>query len=201
MVGWTGMRGVVALAAAMSLPEKLANGDPFPQRNLIIFLTFSVILVTLVLQGLTLPGTDPLAGAGAASAAPTARSAKRAALCCRLRWSVWNRRRPAIVPNSLPSMTICGSTISTACRCCKGKESADAVETAGQYGRSLDLTLELLRCEREAALALRGEGRINDEVLRLLEHEMDLRESELTLQSRPPRRAGSSACRPPGLNF
>ena len=49
------MRGVVALAAAMSLPEKLANGDPFPQRNLIIFLTFSVILVTLVLQGLTLP--------------------------------------------------------------------------------------------------------------------------------------------------
>jgi hypothetical protein len=45
------------------------------------------------------------------------------------------------------------------------------------------LTLELLRCEREAALALRGEGRINDEVLRVLEHEMDLRESELALQA------------------
>src|SRR5258707_8488083 len=55
VVGWTGMRGVVALAAAISLPEKLANGADFPQRNLIIFLTFSVILVTLVLQGLTLP--------------------------------------------------------------------------------------------------------------------------------------------------
>src|SRR3954463_4776900 len=49
------MRGVIALAAALSLPEQLADGSPFPQRNMIIFLTFSVILVTLVLQGLTLP--------------------------------------------------------------------------------------------------------------------------------------------------
>jgi CPA1 family monovalent cation:H+ antiporter len=53
VTGWTGMRGVIALAAALSLPERLADGSPFPQRSLIIFLTFSVILVTLVLQGLT----------------------------------------------------------------------------------------------------------------------------------------------------
>src|SRR5258705_2218451 len=55
VVGWTGMRGVVALAAAISLPEQLANGADFPHRNLIIFLTFSAIFVTLVVQGLTLP--------------------------------------------------------------------------------------------------------------------------------------------------
>src|ERR1700719_4092648 len=55
VVGWTGMRGGVALAAALPLPEALSGGSPFPQRNLIIFLTFCVILVTLVLQGLTLP--------------------------------------------------------------------------------------------------------------------------------------------------
>ncbi len=55
IIGWTGMRGVVALAAALALPVTLSDGSPFPQRNLIIFLTFSVILVTLVLQGLTLP--------------------------------------------------------------------------------------------------------------------------------------------------
>jgi monovalent cation/hydrogen antiporter len=55
VVGWTGMRGVVALAAAISLPETLKDGSPFPQRNVIIFLTFSVIFVTLVVQGLTLP--------------------------------------------------------------------------------------------------------------------------------------------------
>ena len=50
VVGWTGMRGVLALAAAIALPETLADGSPFPQRNLIVFLTFSVILVTLVLR-------------------------------------------------------------------------------------------------------------------------------------------------------
>ncbi len=55
VVGWTGMRGVLALAAAISVPEVLWNGQPFESRNLIVFLAFCVILVTLVLQGLTLP--------------------------------------------------------------------------------------------------------------------------------------------------
>ncbi|WP_018626158.1 Na+/H+ antiporter [Niabella aurantiaca] len=56
LLGWTGMRGVVSLAAALSVPAVLDDGSPFPQRNLILFITFVVILVTLVLQGLTLPG-------------------------------------------------------------------------------------------------------------------------------------------------
>ncbi|MCG2612856.1 Na+/H+ antiporter [Terrimonas sp. NA20] len=53
--GWAGMRGVVSLAAALSIPVYLTNGQAFPQRNLILFITFIVILVTLVFQGLTLP--------------------------------------------------------------------------------------------------------------------------------------------------
>ena len=53
--GWAGMRGVVSLAAALSIPLLLSNGEPFPYRNLILFITFIVILVTLVFQGLTLP--------------------------------------------------------------------------------------------------------------------------------------------------
>jgi Na+/H+ antiporter len=55
IIGWAGMRGVVSLAAALSLPLTLDNGQPLPERNLIIFITFVVILVTLVFQGLTLP--------------------------------------------------------------------------------------------------------------------------------------------------
>ncbi|HEY0273461.1 MAG TPA: Na+/H+ antiporter, partial [Chitinophaga sp.] len=47
--------GVVSLAAALSIPILMDNGQPFPQRNLILFITFVVILVTLVFQGLTLP--------------------------------------------------------------------------------------------------------------------------------------------------
>lgn len=55
VLGWAGMRGVVSLAAAMSIPITLSDGTPFPQRNLILFITFIVILTTLLLQGLTLP--------------------------------------------------------------------------------------------------------------------------------------------------
>jgi NhaP-type Na+/H+ or K+/H+ antiporter len=79
IVAWTGMRGVLALAAAISLPTVLQNGAPFPQRNVIIFLTFCVIFATLVLQGLTLPavirklglsaGGDPQPGRAAGPSA------------------------------------------------------------------------------------------------------------------------------------
>jgi monovalent cation/hydrogen antiporter len=55
VLGWAGMRGVVSLAAALSIPVALKNGADFPTRNMILFITFTVILVTLVLQGLTLP--------------------------------------------------------------------------------------------------------------------------------------------------
>ena len=55
VLGWAGMRGVVSLAAALSIPAVLSQGQPFPHRPLILFITFIVILVTLVLQGLTLP--------------------------------------------------------------------------------------------------------------------------------------------------
>lgn len=55
IIGWAGMRGVVSLAAALSIPLLINNDQPFPYRNLILFITFIVILVTLVFQGLTLP--------------------------------------------------------------------------------------------------------------------------------------------------
>lgn len=55
ITGWAGMRGVVSLAAALSIPLFSSTGEAFPYRHLILFITFIVILVTLVLQGLTLP--------------------------------------------------------------------------------------------------------------------------------------------------
>ncbi len=55
LISWMGMRGSVSLAAALALPFLTDAGEPFPQRDLIVFLTFCVILVTLVLQGLSLP--------------------------------------------------------------------------------------------------------------------------------------------------
>lgn len=55
IVAWTGMRGVVSLAAALALPLEKADGSPFPGRDLIVFLSFVIILATLVVQGLSLP--------------------------------------------------------------------------------------------------------------------------------------------------
>ncbi|WP_116788226.1 Na+/H+ antiporter [Flavobacterium psychrotrophum] len=55
LLGWAGMRGVVSLAAALSIPVQLDDGTQFPERNLILYITFIVILTTLLLQGLTLP--------------------------------------------------------------------------------------------------------------------------------------------------
>jgi monovalent cation/hydrogen antiporter len=55
VMAWSGMRGAVSLAVALAIPTMTAAGQAFPQRNLIIFLTFVVILVTLVVQGLSLP--------------------------------------------------------------------------------------------------------------------------------------------------
>lgn len=55
IIGWAGMRGVVSLASALAIPLTLSNGEAFPHRNLILFITFVVILATLVFQGLTLP--------------------------------------------------------------------------------------------------------------------------------------------------
>ena len=55
LVAWSGMRGVVSLASALAVPLTLTNGEKFPHRDLLLFITFSVILFTLVLQGLSLP--------------------------------------------------------------------------------------------------------------------------------------------------
>ncbi len=55
VIGWSGMRGVVSLASALAVPLTLTNGQVFPHRNLILFITFVVIFFTLVLQGLSLP--------------------------------------------------------------------------------------------------------------------------------------------------
>src|SRR5262249_10261555 len=69
---WTGMRGVISLAPAIALPQTFHDGTPFSQRSMIIFLAFSAILVTLVLQGLTLPPLIRALGLAGASASHSA---------------------------------------------------------------------------------------------------------------------------------
>jgi len=105
VIGWTGMRGVIALAAAISLPEVLASGKLFPHRSIIVFLTYSVILVTLVLQGLTLPLLIRALGLAGTSTPHTEEGeARRFVLQAALRYLQEQRKSDA--PEGMLCMTI-----------------------------------------------------------------------------------------------
>jgi CPA1 family monovalent cation:H+ antiporter len=181
VLGWAGMRGVLALAAAMSLPERLADGTPFPQRNLIIFLTFSVILVTLVLQGLTLPSVIRMLGlAGTSGPNCEAREARR--IMTRTALQRLEQARAQDIPELEPVYNHLNQHYEDRLQRLTRKDNGGE-QSSEHYARVLDLNLNLLRAERETALSLRAAGRISDETLRQIERELDLRESELTLDA------------------
>jgi monovalent cation/hydrogen antiporter len=181
IVGWTGMRGVVALAAALALPEVLLNGQPFPQRNLIVFLTFSVILVTLVLQGLTLPPLIRALGlcGTRADSEDEEEEARRVITSSALAYLEGLRGSDtaefAAVYDDISHRYARRLAVLS-------KESSDNDALSGkELTRYRKLLSELLRLERRTAVQLRNDGRINDEVLRKLEHELDLSETRLAL--------------------
>jgi len=181
IVGWTGMRGVVALAAALALPEVLASGQPFPQRDLIVFLTFSVILVTLVLQGLTLPPLIRALGLGGAGSdlKDEEDEARRVITSTALTYLEGMRGK------DIAEFTAVYDDISHRYARRLASLSKESQESDALSGRELThyrkLLGELLKLERKTAVQLRNEGRINDEVLRKLEYELDLSETRLTL--------------------
>jgi CPA1 family monovalent cation:H+ antiporter len=181
VIGWTGMRGVVALAAAISLPEKLANGADFPQRNLIIFLTFSVILVTLVLQGLTLPPLIRVLGlAGGIGRDTEEDDARREMIAAALQRLRSERERDSEQFHEVYE------EIEERYRHRLGAlqnhdGDSDRHESAAHVARYKDLLKQLMRIERHTAVSLRNQGRLNDEVLRRIEHELDLSEMRLAL--------------------
>jgi len=180
IVGWTGMRGVVALAAAISLPEQLADGSDFPYRNLIIFLTFSVILVTLVLQGLTLPPLIRALGlAGIQGRNKEEDEGRRAMLDAALEFLAQRKERDG------KEFEDVYEEIEERYRhrlgALRGESEVGAEEDAAHVARYVELTRELLKIERHTAVKLRNEGKLNDEVLRRIEHELDLGEMKLAL--------------------
>ncbi|MFG2567805.1 Na+/H+ antiporter [Streptomyces sp. NPDC048567] len=180
IVGWAGMRGVVSLAIAFSVPLVTADGDAFPARNLVLFLTFTTVIGTLVVQGLTLPllvrvlklpgrdrQADTLAEAQAQNEASTAAEARLDELLTdernrlpepladRLR-TVLERRRNAVWERLGAANPVTG-------------ESAD--ET---YRR---LAGEMIETEREVFVRLRDARRIDDEMVRTLLRRLDLEEA------------------------
>jgi monovalent cation/hydrogen antiporter len=180
IVGWTGMRGVIALAAAISLPETLADGSPFPQRNLILFLTFCVILVTLVVQGLSLPPLIRLLGlAGAGGEHCEEEEARRIIASGALAHLEEARGQDLPEFNSVYD-DLAKRYAQRLASLRKETNDEDELSTKSM-DRYRGVLKELLREERKTAVRLRNDGRINDEVLRKLEHELDLSETRMSL--------------------
>ncbi|HEY0613493.1 MAG TPA: Na+/H+ antiporter [Candidatus Elarobacter sp.] len=180
VLGTAGMRGIVSLAAALALPETVGNGVPFPQRDLILFITFVVILVTLVGEGLALPwlirrwNIKDAEDAGRVVAAARVRVAE----------SVRDHLR-----------TLESTFESTAEWEVAGRLSADYEQRVTHYTAHADglepeddarmheiercLRREAYDAERRVLQAMRRAGEVTDDVYRHLEWDLDLAESRL----------------------
>ena len=183
IVAWTGMRGAVSLAAALALPLVVDGGGMFPERNLIIFLTFSVILGTLLLQGFTLPpliqalGLDDVDEVLELEELSARQRAAEAALgrLEELTGEDWvmddtaERVRGAYVYRHRRFSA----------RIDDGDgQSAIYEQRSESFQR---LTRELLEAQRSVLIRMRDDGEINDDVLRTLERELDLEDSRLEI--------------------
>lgn len=175
VVGWAGMRGVVTLAAALSVPRTVDDGSPLPGRALLVWLAFAVIVVTLVLQGSTLPllirmlripGDDPTQDALAEAAVQhEASRAARAALD-----EAAAGASPAVV-GQLHALTEHHAN-----RAWERLGDQQRETPSATYRR---LRRAMLEAEREVFRRARDEGRIEDVVLRRVQRDMDLEESQL----------------------
>jgi Na+/H+ antiporter len=178
IVAWTGMRGVVSLAAALALPLVGANGRPFPARSLILFLTFAVILATLVFQGLSLPPLIRWLGVRDDHAVEKeecrARLKANEAALARLEEIAETEKADSDILQRLRV------EYEDRIRQLEARDQGDQVRRglfSGDYER---LSRETLRVERETLIQLRNERQINDEVLRRIQHDIDLAEARLS---------------------
>ena len=183
VVAWAGMRGVVSLAAAFGVPMTTLSGAPFPGRPQLVFLTFVVVIGTLLLHGLTLPWlirrlgvqgdearTDAIAAAAAQDRAARAAADRLDALLAEEEVSDvqeraaevlrgWNTRRRNSAWERL------------------GRDADEIGESPAEAFRRL--RLEMLAAERAAFIGERDSGQIDDEVLREVLRGLDLEEATL----------------------
>jgi monovalent cation/hydrogen antiporter len=178
VISWMGMRGAVSLAAALALPLETDADLPFPGRELIIFLAFTVILGTLVLQGLTLPALIARVGLeddGMEIKEDTkARILAAEAALQRLDELVdedWVREDTAERMRGLYDFR----RTRFAARY-TGDDGDGIEERSMNYQR---LRRELLEAERAEIVSLRRQGRISDDVMRAVERDLDLEDQRL----------------------
>ena len=179
ILAFAGVRGAVSLAAALALPFTLASGEAFPYRDLILFVAFGVIVVTLVGLGLTLPPVVRLLGVADAGR-DELRAEHEAEIVAR-------RVALEAALKSLEKITQDRALSDEVVRLLRARHEI----RAGQLPTSLDpdahdlsvagarLTLELIAAERKFIHLLLRDGTITDEIRRRIERDLDLEEASL----------------------
>ena len=179
---WAGMRGAVSLAAALAVPVATDAGDPFPGRDLILWMTFCVILATLVFQGLTLPWLIRMLGVH-----DDGEEERREELKTRIKIAAAALDRidelegePWVRPETLERMRGQYRYRKRRFAVQAGKiEDEDGIEDQSQgYQRA---TREAITAQRRVLVALRDQGTISNDVMHRIERELDLEDSRLEL--------------------
>lgn len=182
LVSWAGMRGVVSLAAAFALPLSTENGEPFPQRNLLLLLTFVVIAATLLGQGLSLPvlvrrlglpGPDP---ARVRLDEESAQQATADAALRRLDELLAEEDPPPGVAERLRA-TVENKQTAARERLENDPDGSDQDEAPSSAYRRL--RGEMLTTEREQLVRMRNDGRIEEDLLQRIQRDLDLEEAAL----------------------
>jgi monovalent cation/hydrogen antiporter len=181
LLGFTGIRGIVSLAAALAIPFTVADGSPFPDRDLILILVFAVIFVTLVGEGLTLPAV--VRALGLADAGRRERETERAeefnvrrlaveAAIERLESLAKSRKLPE--PVVRPMLAHLRNRLEDVGHRKEGNEHHKKLAELGD-----ELALALIEAERDLVNKLYRGGELKDEGRRRIERELDLRDTLL----------------------
>lgn len=180
LVGWTGMRGALSLAAALAIPLTVDGGGAFPERELVIFLVYAVILVTLLGQGLALPSLIRWAGVGdgdviARQEADARRRAAEVAIARidELLDEDWVRPKSARRMRQLYEFRVRRFDAQL-----DDEDDGTIEEGSLAFQR---LRREVLEAERSEIVRLRNAGHIDDDTMHRIEHDLDLEDVRLDI--------------------
>jgi CPA1 family monovalent cation:H+ antiporter len=192
ITSWAGMRGVVSLATALALPYALQNGDAFPQRNVILFITFVVILVTLVVQGLTLPWLVRRLGVQESPAQRAAEEQELRLVLVESSLKYLEQRLAAAGSPPDDSLLTMREVLRRQARRLRGTLAANEatglpplpteVQAAAQFERLLQSRLSVTEYQRHLLIELHRRNGYSEEAIRQVELELDRFEIALDTQ-------------------
>jgi monovalent cation/hydrogen antiporter len=178
--GWAGFRGAVSLAAALAVPSSLADGTPYEERNLIVFTTITVIVVTILLQGLTLPYVLRWAGLDSGDEARDRETRKASVKASRAALAALPEiARSMNAPDEMVARIRADYEAHIADLRAENAAGHDDREAVRYQQQEHELRLAVLRHKRQTVTDLRDHNKIDDYVLRDLQAGMDIEEIRL----------------------